>query len=449
MTSQMRLLAVGLRSNAVAPPIETCDFFQQNVRIGSPTHWNALRAARSDASSLGITINVTDGDLDDEHDCLDEHIDDFSDRTFSIRIVKAQSNSALKFLSIDGFQQSIRAEPSRFEEVTEIAIAELPNDFKCINSSIAIKPWEDGWSPSAERPEHAVLPRRLVNDMSGKGLLPRSPNAWIVDDTADAWWSNKIGVTAIRRLALCVPDAISMDSDGNVVAHVRSGRKIGAVLNASDAQPYDRNLHLLLSDVCRWIYCEGPDAETRHSLLASELVRLWPSGATWLKGLGDSLEGSLEAARTAYRLHLQSKGVDALKLMSDLRKGLSDDVRSLATNTAALSSGLWRDAAVAFGVVVLKATTVSLGSWFIWFAIAYLIASCAFTVMAANTAVNGIVENEKSFRARLYSPLLLDKDYEELAAKHYRRALNSFESYRFYVMFAYGVAVAGLAWLAH
>jgi len=44
--------------------------------------------------------------------------------------------------------------------------------------------------------------------------------------------------------------------------------------------------------------------------------------------------------------------------------------------------------------------------------------------------------------------LLLDKDYEELAAKHYRSALNSFEWYRFFIIMAYGVAVATLAWFA-
>lgn len=448
MTSQTKSLAEGLRSHSVSPAIETCDIFQQATRIEDEANWQLLRAIRANAVSLGISISVTDNDLGDEYDLLDDEIENFSDRTFAIRIVKAQSDKTLKFLTVDGLVRAIQTEYSRIEDSAEIIVAELADDFRCEHTNIKIGPWPDGWTASSADEDGTVRPRRLVNDMSGKGLLPVSPRVWIIDETTDAWWSDKVRATAIQRLATCVPDAISFDSDGNLVAHVRSGRKIIALIEQNAGRLSDHAFHLLLSDVCRWVYLEGPDAETRHSLLASELVRLWPTDATWLQGLNESLGGSFEAARTAYRLHLQSKGVDALKLMSDLRKGLSDDVRTLASNTASLSSGLWRDAAVAFGVVVLKATTATLGAWLIWFAIAYLIASCAFTVVAANGAVNAIAENEKSFRSRLYAPLLLEKDYEELAAKHYRKALKNFEWYRFWIILAYGVAVAGLAWLA-
>jgi hypothetical protein len=444
----MKLLAEGLRSHSISPATETCDIFQQATKIDDQADWQLLRAIRTNAVSLGISISVTDNDLGDEYDLLDDEIEDLSDRTFAIRIVKAQSGKTLKFLTIDGLVRAIQTECSRIENSAEIIVGELADDFHCEHTNVKLGPWPDDWIDSPVDKDDTVHPRRLVNDMSGKGLLPVSPRVWIIDETTDAWWSNKVRATAIQRLATCIPDAISLDSDGYLVAHVRSGRKIVALIEQSASQLGDRAFHLLLSDVCRWLYLEGPDAETRHSLLVSELVRLWPTEATWLQGLNESLGGSFEAARTAYRLHLQSKGVDALKLMSDLRKGLSDDVRALATNTASLSSGLWRDAAVAFGVVVLKATTATLGAWLIWFAIAYLIASCAFSVFAANSAVNGIAENEKSFRSRLYAPLLLEKDYEELAAKHYRKALRHFKWYRFCVILAYGAAVVGLVWLA-
>jgi hypothetical protein len=131
----------------------------------------------------------------------------------------------------------------------------------------------------------------------------------------------------------------------------------------------------------------------------------------------------------------------------ELRKGLSDDVRALANNTASLSSSLWRDAAVAFGVVVLKVTTTAVGGWLLWLAAAYLIASCFFSCVAASSAVFGVVENEKSFRSRLYGPLLLDKEYEELAGKHYRKAISGFRWYRFFIILVYllvaGALIAG------
>ena len=146
---------------------------------------------------------------------------------------------------------------------------------------------------------------------------------------------------------------------------------------------------------------------------------------------------------------MQSKGVDALKLMSDLRKGLSDDVRALASNTSSLSASLWRDAAVAFGVVVVRLASATVGNWLLWMAAAYLAASCFFTCVAASSAVKGIQENEKSFRSRLYGPLLLDEEYEELAAKHYRKAISGFRWFRFFIVAAYSIAVCALIWIAY
>jgi hypothetical protein len=154
---------------------------------------------------------VTDADLADEHDLLDEQLEDFNDRKFSIRIVKAGSEEALKFLTVDGFGKSLQSEPKRFEQSTEVVIAELAHDFKCDRAGVKVGPWPDDWTPSITAEKDETPPRRLVNDMSGKGLLPISPRAWIIDETTDVWWNDKIRKTAVNRLALCIPDAISVD----------------------------------------------------------------------------------------------------------------------------------------------------------------------------------------------------------------------------------------------
>src|ERR1700733_5950213 len=88
MTSQTKLLADGLCNNAVEPPSETCDIFQQVITVSDPALWRSLQSTRSNAATLGMTISVTDSDLLDEHDLLGEHLEDFADRKFSIRIVK-------------------------------------------------------------------------------------------------------------------------------------------------------------------------------------------------------------------------------------------------------------------------------------------------------------------------------------------------------------------------
>jgi hypothetical protein len=446
MNSQTKILIEGLRLHGVAPLSETCDLFQQNIKVSDQTFWQSIKSARTNAAAIGITLSVTDSDPADEHEMLDDEIEDFSERTFSVRIVKLPTTGVLKFFTVDGFEKSLRSEPARFEETTEVLIAEL--DFECGSAGLRVKPWTGG-ELAGPLPEITLSPRRLVNDMSGQALVPVLVNVWIVENENQAWLKEKFSGIAARRLSLCIPDALSVDPDGDTIAHVRSGRKISAVVVPLSADWEDEAIFDLLSEVCKWIYLEGRDAETRHALLTAELVRLWPHGATWLAGLRESLEDSLEAARTVYRLHVQAKGVDVFKLMSDLRKGLSDDVRALATNTASLSSGLWRDAAVAFGVVVLKATTTTVGGWPLWMAAVYLIASCFFSCIAATSAVNGVIENEKSFRSRLYGPLLLDKEYEELAGRHYRKAIRDFRCYRFLIVLVYVLAAGGLSVAAY
>lgn len=437
----------GLRDHATAPLNETCDLYQQVITVSGQPFWQFLQTARSDAASMGVTISVTDSDPSDEYELLEEEIGDFTDRTFSVRIVKMPTPNGLKFFTTDGFERALSSESERFEKAANVLIAEI--DFECASAGLTVKPWLDDDGPLAPQSDKdtPVSPRRLVNDMSGQGIVPTSVSTWITDEDGSSWLKRKLVAVGSQRLALCIPDAVSIDGDGNTFAHLRSGRKVVARVDPS-SEWKDQTLLALLSEVCSWIYLEARDADTRHSLLSAELVRLWPMEASWQEGLWRSLAGSFEAARTAYRLHVQSKGVDALKLMSDLRKGLSDDVRSLANNTSSLSSGLWRDAAVAFGVIAVRLATTTVGNWLLWMAAAYLVASCVFSCVAASIAVNGIIENEKSFRSPLYAPLLVETEYEELAGKHYRKALSRFRWYRFFVFLAYLAAVAVLIWVA-
>ncbi|MFL9503086.1 hypothetical protein ACJMQP_23760 [Rhodopseudomonas palustris] len=437
----MKVLVEELRQRAVGETIETCDLYQQSLQIDGEAFWALLQEVRRDADQLGISVSVTSAEQFDDYELLDDEFDSLPEKLVSIRFIKSPVPSVLRFFTIEGFCREISAQPDRFEAVDRIMVAEL--DFEERTDGLVVGPWLDDAAVSASRKQEVLpTPRRLVNDMSGKGLVPSNVRTWMLRDES-VWLKDRISQIAINRLALCLPDALSVDSEKGLLAHLRSGRKVEAHIDDL-ASWADTSLVAILSEVCEWIYLEGRDAETRHSLLSAELVRLWRTNATWQVGLKEGLEGAFATAKTAYRLHVLSKGVDALKLMSDLRKGLSEDVRSLANNSASLSSGLWRDAAVAFGVVVVRLSTASVGDWLIWMAVVYLIASCIFSCVAASDAVNGIIENEVSFRSRLYGPLLLEKEYEELAGKHYRMAALRFYRYRVLIVVAYIAVISSL-----
>jgi hypothetical protein len=59
------------------------------IVVSGHAFWQFLQSARTDAASIGSTISVTDSDPSDDYELLEDEIDDFSSRTFSIRIVGA------------------------------------------------------------------------------------------------------------------------------------------------------------------------------------------------------------------------------------------------------------------------------------------------------------------------------------------------------------------------
>ena len=442
MNSRMRALLDGLRERADDFGDESCGLFQIVIKVDDEGVWEWLRECSAKASQDGISIRVGDVHTDDGYDFLQDEFSGSEPREFKVYIAKSPVERTLRFLTIDGFTKSIRREAEQFEHARTILIAEAHSIDGTVGFSVF--QWTDERVDS--KIDHkSALPRRLVNDMSGRGLVPNAADVWMMDTFNNSLTETIMRAVAARRLSLCLPDAISIDENGSPIALVRTGRKISASIeDSAEAAWEDPDFYKLVSEVCRWIYLENREADVRHTLLLSELARVWQPESGWQHGLTNTLEGSFEAAKTAYRLHVQSKGVDAFKLMSDLRKGLTDDVRSVTAQTSTLSSGLWRDAAVAFGVVVVKAVTTSIGSWLIWLAAIYLGVSCFLTCRAASSAVNGIARNEESFRSKLYMPLLLDKEYRELAGKHYEAAIADFKCYRFYIIVAYALAIAAL-----
>src|SRR5690606_26658117 len=140
------------------------------------------------------------------------------------------------------------------------------------------------------------------------------------------------------------------------------------------------------------------------------------------------------------RLHLQERGVDAFKLMADLRKSLAEDVKSVGAQTASLAAGLWRDAAVALGAYALRSTGGN-QKWLPVAAAVYLAISWYLGRRAASRAVNAIEKNEDTFRRHIFLPLLHSGEYETLAGSGYAAATKEFRRYRRLVATVYFVAI--------
>lgn len=442
MNSWTRVLLGELRARADGPVSESGSLFDVDVHLLDAESWAWLCRARDEAAERDLTLMLVDRNDGDGIDLLNEEFSPELAHRGRVRIVKAAIPKTLRFLTREGLEAALRQEPERFEAARIVLAAEIDEAYGTVG--ILFHPWEDA-PPEPPQVLTSASPRRLTVDITGSGLVPSNATTWLAEDVGDTWYIETIIRVGSRRLALCMANEIVRDADNNIQAVLRGGRKVAAMLpEEADDRWGEEPLFSALNDAGAWIFCEGKEAESKHALLTAELARSWPANADWISGLRESLQGALEAARTAYRLHIHEKGVDALKLMSDLRNGLAADVRAVAAQTATLSAGLWRDAAIAFGATALRVVMGGASFWLPIVAAVYLAVSCYLNWRVTSGAVNAIAQNEKTFRERLYRPLLLEREYNELAGSRYTAVIREFRRYRWYVVATYVAAIVAL-----
>jgi hypothetical protein len=177
-----------------------------------------------------------------------------------------------------------------------------------------------------------------------------------------------------------------------------------------------------LQQAAAWVYLEGTDVEVRHTFLSAELAREWPANRSFVDGLKGKLESSFDSARLLYKAHLRAGSKDTLKALADLRKTLADDVQKLVQQARDLSSAVWRDVAVAIGVMAVRfgldaAKTVPSSFAFstIYLLVAgYFIASFWLTTSINRRFLASLEQSRAAWRTKLYA-FLDDDDYRELA----------------------------------
>lgn len=190
-----------------------------------------------------------------------------------------------------------------------------------------------------------------------------------------------------------------------------------------------------LQEAAAWLYLEGDDVEVRHTFLSAELARAWTPGISFCAGLSSRLSGALDSARLVYKAHLRAGSKDIIKALADLRKTLSDEVQKLLQQSRDLSGAVWRDVAIAIGVLGIriamdsvKASSTTFGFAIIYFLVAVYICVSYRISIATNNKFLDIVETaRKSWRTKLYA-FLDDDDYQTLADKPLTDAVTAYRN---------------------
>lgn len=313
---------------------------------------------------------------------------------------------------------------------------------------VDIVPWLDGDGDAPQRATSALpSPRRFARTIAGDSRAPAEIGSWVLDGGVDsqdavflAW--REIAADALRRSL--VNEIYDMDGATRVVLAGSPTRRLH--LGAAQA---NAAMFAELQKAARWVFVEGPDAELRHTLLTGELAREWRDEQPFAVGLTDRLPIALESAGLAYRAHVQQGSRETIKSLSDLRKTLAEEIGKVTQQTRDLSSGLWRDVAVAIVTVAFrlsmdatKSTATPVYAVVLVLVAAYIMVSQVVTVTSSRAFLKVAADARSQWRQKGYA-YLSNVEFDALAGTplaEARRIYDRVEATTNWV--AGGVAVA-------
>lgn len=300
--------------------------------------------------------------------------------------------------------------------------------------AFAVEPWTS--MPEPAKPPIQVSnagPRRQVRCQSSSMMAPPTIEPWVL-----ITWppETELGFTvwscvAAEMIARSLPNELFLDQGEAYVGLAGQPPrliKLGAFR--------DRQISLdVLRDAAAWVYLEGSDVEVRHTFLSAELAREWSPDLPFCEGLIARLRGAMDSARLLYKAHLRAGSKDTLRALGDLRKGLTEDVQKLLQQSRDLSAAVWRDVAIAIGVMAVKfavdgakaGPSADKGFAFIYLAVAiYIVISYCISINTIRRFLEIVEEARITWRTKLYA-FLDDSDYRILADQPLRAAKAAYE----------------------
>lgn len=297
------------------------------------------------------------------------------------------------------------------------------------------------------------VPRRIVRDQLaivpisiGPILLVQPPRD---SSTVFSVWRT----AACPQLLMCLCDEI-WRNDGEVSVTLTGPRR-RRIAAAFDAIEPERD-HPILNEVAEWIYNNGRDIETRHTLFVYELAREWPDETPFSVGFASRAPGSLEAAKTDFRMHVRDASKETLKSLQDLRKALVDDVGRLVAQTRELSGTIWRDLLVVLAAVLGRFSLLSssggraadLANWILIGLALYLFMSIGITAFSNYSFMKISQDLQEKWKTKLYG-FVDPKDFDVLAAEPMKKAERVYRYIRNAAFFGYALTIVALLALSY
>jgi hypothetical protein len=387
---------------------------------GTPdeTALSAWRAVARECAGYGCRLTCRD-DLGDAHDLRTADLSELAGEPLRITLEIEQTAHTIRVATSQGLRRALGAVDAS-PNVSEIRLLGLGVPIPTLGVNIV--PWQPGDGDAVPRSASPFpSPRRFARTIAGDSRAPAEIGSWLLngegdrDDQPYLVW-RAVAADAIRRSL--VSEIYNVDGTTRVVLAGSPTRRL-------DLSDVDETVASFagLQEAARWLFVEGRDVELRHTLLAGELAREWRDEQPLAAGLPGRLHVALESAGLAYRAHVQQGSRETIKSLSDLRKTLAEEIGKVTQQTRDLSSGLWRDVAVAIVTVAFrlsmdatKTTATPVYSIVLLLVAAYIAVSQTVTVKSSRAFLKVAADARAQWRHKGYA-YLSDAEFDALAGK--------------------------------
>lgn len=216
-----------------------------------------------------------------------------------------------------------------------------------------VQSWTGIVEPATMTPTKS--PRALVKEFGNLRRVPEDVRCWLsspLDDEEFLSPATQVWVrVASASLTACLPEEIEAD-EGDL--KFRGPPRL--TLNRFDASTdsLDQATFNTLLKTIHWIFELEREAEMRHILLAAELARSGAPPQSTPDFLKEHLAHALESAQIAYQMTLAETGRDTLKILSDLRKAVTEETAKLSDISRQLTGAIAASVATGIGLIAAR-----------------------------------------------------------------------------------------------
>lgn len=268
-------------------------------------------------------------------------------------------------------------------------------------------------------------PRTLVKEFGNKRKVPDDVRAWLTSAPAPEHFNHPTTQVWVRAasaaLISCLPD--EMDAE-NGELKFRGPPRLALPTFDGAVDPLDCNTYSALLAAVAWVFESEREAEVRHILLAGELARSGSAAQSTTIFLKNNLHHAWESAKLAYQMAVAETGRDTLKVLSDLRKAVTEETAKLSDMGRQLTGAV--AAAIATGIGLIAARVATNAPAVLIALVMGVVALYVATVIVSGLQFMSLQRQLRvDWQHRLYR-FLPPNDYQQMVVKPTRSAERAF-----------------------